>query len=93
MYSRKGKLLKSYKTTVRKNENNPQFNEISVFPVHPSDLNKIFLKVTIYQFIEGVELEIGKIIVSRNKDKLENSHWSQMIIKVRSQAMMWYSLE
>ncbi len=96
MYSSSGDLLGSFKTTIRKYNHNPQFNEISVFQVHPHDLESVFFRVTIYQVLgEGEqekELEIGRCLIGHNKENSENSHWTQMIRLVRRQVMLWHSI-
>ena len=93
MYASNGEWLRSFKTTIRNNDHNPQFNEISVFQVHPNDLHNIFFKVAIYQVLDDrTNFEIGKFFVGHNKDS-ENSHWAQMIRIVRRQVIIWHSME
>lgn len=87
MFSIESGFKGSFKTSLKKNDHNPKFNEIMVFAVSSQELNKIFFKVTVYQVKEDTkeEIEIGKFIIEPNRNNNYESHMNKMIRLLRRQ--------
>ncbi|XP_013416638.1 synaptotagmin-12 [Lingula anatina] len=88
-----GKKMKKKKTTVKKDEKNPIFNEAMIFSVPSSTLPTVQLRITVAeQMPEGKVSSIGHIIVGANTTGTELSHWNQMMTSLRKPIAMWHSL-
>ena len=59
MHKMDGNILGSFKTNIKKNDSNPQFNQMSVFKVTTTELSQIFFKITVYEINDSQEIEIG----------------------------------
>ena len=88
LHTNDGNIIESFKTTIRKNDPNPQFNEVSVFKVKTKDLNSVFLKISIIQITDKKEFEIGYFYVGPKENNTTMSHWRQMVRLVRRQVYL-----
>ena len=91
MHKIDGNILGSFRTNIKKNDSNPQFNQMSVFKVTTNELSQIFFKITVYEISNCMEIEIGHFFIGPNK-KTEGgkSHWEQMIRLVRRQVFEFF---
>ena len=61
---------------------------MTVFELNSNDLNRVFVKATIYGLMNDKEIQIGFVHIGPRKSLLNNlslSHWQQMIRKLRRQ--------
>jgi synaptotagmin-1 len=91
----KGKRIgKKKKTTVKMANLNPYYNESFVFVVEENTLNKVNLEVTVldYDMLGGSD-PIGKVVLGKNRKKLEKKHWVEMIENPRRPIIHWHVLK
>ena len=91
----KGKRIgKKKKTTVKNANLNPYYNESFVFEVDEMSLNKVNLEATVldYDLIGGSD-PIGKVVLGKNRKKLEKKHWNEMIENPRRPIIHWHPLQ
>lgn len=93
-----GKKFKKKKTTLKKGEQNPIFNEAMIFSVPTSSLQATQLRITVAEQITTAPGEtkmssIGHIIVGANTSGTELSHWNQMMTSLRKPIAMWHCLK
>jgi hypothetical protein len=77
-------MIESYKTSVRQNDPNPQFNEVTIFKVKTNEFNKIFLKITLFQVKNNEISRIGHVFIGQ---KTSSIHWQHILKQVRRQVM------
>lgn len=92
LLNEKGRMLESFTTSVRHNDPNPQFNEVTIFNVKSTDFNRIYLKVTIFEFKNNNKNNnnnnthrIGHVFVGPNSP---NGHWQIVLKQVRRQVLL-----
>ena len=78
-----GVTQSSYKTSVRKNNANPVFNEVAVFEVATRQLANISLKIVFYQVEKFSESVIGSVCINARKQENFIGHWQQMLRLLR----------
>jgi len=91
----KGKRIgKKKKTTVKNANLNPYYNESFVFIVEENTLSKVNLEVTVldYDMLGGSD-PIGKVVLGKNRKKLEKKHWVEMIENPRRPIIHWHVLK
>merc|ERR1712173_579114 len=91
----KGKRIGKKKKTSVKNANlNPYYNESFVFVVEENTLSKVNLEVTVldYDMLGGSD-PIGKVVLGKNRKKLEKKHWVEMIENPRRPIIHWHVLK
>lgn len=79
------RILETFRTTERKNDPNPQFNEVTIFKVKTSDFKRVHLKITVYETINNQEFEMGYAIIGPNAT--DNNHWQHILRQVRRQVI------
>jgi len=91
----KGKRIgKKKKTTVKNANLNPYYNESFVFVVEEMSLSKVNLEITVldYDLLGGSD-PIGKVMLGKNRKKLEKKHWVEMIENPRRPIIHWHVLK
>lgn len=87
------------KTSIKRTERSPIFNESMTFSVPPYMLNSIQLRLTV---VNGAEINgdnnkikivpIGHVIVGGNTSGKGLRHWNQMLTSLRKPVAMWHAL-
>merc|ERR1711915_53552 len=88
------RIGKKKKTTVKMANLNPYYNESFVFVVEEMSLSKVNLEVTVldYDMLGGSD-PIGKVVLGKNRKKLEKKHWVEMIENPRRPIIHWHVLK
>ncbi|CAL1275884.1 unnamed protein product [Larinioides sclopetarius] len=90
----KGKKISKKKTSVKKGDINPVFNEAMIFSVPAAALQNIQLRLTLAEYqAEGKTPAVGHIFVGPNCSGKSLSHWNQMISAPRKPIAMWHPLK
>lgn len=85
------------KTSVKRTERSPIFNESMTFSVPPYMLNSIQIRLTV---VNGADITgdnnkiipIGHVIVGANACGKGLRHWNQMLTSLRKPVAMWHAL-
>ncbi|XP_053398319.1 synaptotagmin-12-like [Mercenaria mercenaria] len=88
-----GKKVNKKKTTVKRGERNPIFNEAMIFSVPASALPTVQLRITVAELLpDNRTPSLGHVIVGANTSGTELSHWNQMMTSLRKPVAMWHYL-
>ncbi|XP_033909435.1 synaptotagmin-12-like [Acipenser ruthenus] len=81
------------KTAVKRDENNPIFNEAMIFSVPAIVLQDLSLRVTVAEYCEdGRADNIGHVIIGPEASGMGITHWNQMLVTLRKPVSMWHPL-
>lgn len=89
------KKINKKKTTSKKGEKCPIFNEAMMFSVPAHTLNTIQMRLTVAEVPIEENLKavpIGHVIVGGQASGRSLSHWNQMLATLRKPVAMWHSL-
>lgn len=88
-----GKKMSKKKTSVKRREKNPIFNEAMIFSVPAQSLQTVQLRVTVIEDVGEERLtSLGHVIVGSQLTGTELTHWNQMMTSLRKPVAMWHSL-
>ncbi|XP_054268372.1 synaptotagmin-12-like [Macrosteles quadrilineatus] len=88
-----GKKAHKKKTSTKRGERSPIYNEAMMFSVPPHTLQTIQLRVTVSETgSEGRALNIGHVIVGSQSTGKALTHWTQMLTSLRKPIAMWHPL-
>ncbi|XP_077296872.1 synaptotagmin 12 [Arctopsyche grandis] len=94
-----GKKVGKKRSSIKRSEFSPTFNEAFIFSVPPHLLSSVELRVTLVYFPIGIEFssiathkKIGHIVLSRDAYGKAGNHWNQMILSLRKPVSMWHVL-
>ncbi|BFZ25233.1 hypothetical protein BsWGS_28272 [Bradybaena similaris] len=88
-----GKKISKKKTTVKRGEKNPIFNEAMIFSVPASALPSVQLRITVAEYqSENKTPSLGHVIIGANTSGTESTHWNQMMTSLRKPVAMWHFL-
>ncbi|PSN36730.1 hypothetical protein C0J52_18421 [Blattella germanica] len=88
-----GKKAHKKKTSIKKGERSPIFNEAMIFSVPAHTLQTIQLRVTVAENTgEQHAYSIGHVIVGTQASGKALSHWNQMLSSLRKPIAMWHPL-
>ncbi|XP_071946277.1 synaptotagmin-17-like [Antedon mediterranea] len=89
------KIIKTKKTSVKKNTIDPVFNESFHFNVLPSSLDKIVFVLSVLDYnCKSRDAVTGQINLGKYSSGLsENTHWLRMIESQRSPVAQWHALK
>ncbi|ESO85028.1 synaptotagmin 12 [Lottia gigantea] len=88
-----GKKISKRKTTIKRGENTPVFNEAMIFSVPSSALPTVQLRITVAELLpDNRTPSLGHVIVGSNTSGTELSHWNQMMTSLRKPVAMWHYL-
>ncbi|XP_034395547.1 synaptotagmin Va [Cyclopterus lumpus] len=89
-----GKRLKKKKTTVKQNTLNPYFNESFSFEIPFSQIQKIQVVITVYDYDKlGSNDAIGKCWMGYGASGVGLRHWSDMLANPRRPVAQWHTLQ
>ncbi|KAL3881959.1 hypothetical protein ACJMK2_028341 [Sinanodonta woodiana] len=87
------KNVSKKKTTVKRGERNPIFNEAMIFSVPATALPTVQLRITVAELLpDNRTPSLGHVIVGANTSGTELSHWNQMMTSLRKPVAMWHYL-
>ncbi|KAG8279041.1 Synaptotagmin-12 [Homalodisca vitripennis] len=89
-----GKKVHKKKTSTKRGERSPIFNEAMMFSVPPHTLQTIHLRVTVSESgpAGGHAVNIGHVIVGSQSTGKALTHWTQMLTSLRKPIAMWHPL-
>ncbi|XP_014775501.1 synaptotagmin-12 [Octopus bimaculoides] len=88
-----GKKINKKRTTVKRSETNPIFNEAMIFSVPASALSTVQLRITVAEVMSDNRTpSLGHVIVGNSTSGTELSHWNQMMTSLRKPVAMWHNL-
>lgn len=95
-----GKKVSKKKTTIKRMESSPIYNESMIFSVPPYMLGSIQIRLTVAQIIVGAAetpprmqiVPIGHVIVGNETTGKGLKHWNQMMTSLRKPVAMWHPL-
>lgn len=88
-----GKKVNKKRTTVKRRERNPIFNEAMIFSVPASALSTVQLRITVAELMDNNRTpSLGHVIVGNSTSGTELSHWNQMMTSLRKPVAMWHNL-
>ncbi|KAL0268766.1 UNVERIFIED_CONTAM: hypothetical protein PYX00_010582 [Menopon gallinae] len=88
-----GKKIHKKKTSTKKGERSPIFNEAMIFNVPASYLQTIQLRLTVAENTgEPRAYALGHVILGSQASGKALSHWTQMLSSLRKPVAMWHSL-
>ncbi|XP_046895007.1 synaptotagmin Va [Hypomesus transpacificus] len=88
-----GKRLKKKKTSVKQNTLNPYFNESFSFEIPFSQIQKIQVLITVYDYDKlGSNDAIGKCFIGFGATGVGLRHWSDMLANPRRPVAQWHTL-
>ncbi|RUS71678.1 hypothetical protein EGW08_020567 [Elysia chlorotica] len=86
-----GKKISKKKTTVKRGEKNPIFNEAMIFSVPAAALPTVQLRITVAEFQTEMKTpSLGHVIVGAHTSGTEATHWNQMMTSLRKPVAMWH---
>ncbi|KAK9708302.1 C2 domain [Popillia japonica] len=91
-----GKKIHKKKTSTKKTEKCPIFNEAMMFSVPAHSLQTIQLRLTVAEISKvdptAKAYSIGHVIVGAQATGRSLSHWNQMLTALRKPVAMWHPL-
>lgn len=93
-----GKKVSKKKTTIKRMEGSPIYNESMIFSVPPYMLGSIQIRLTVAQIVVAAEhrrmqfMPIGHVIVGNEATGKGLKHWNQMMTSLRKPVAMWHPL-
>uniref|UniRef100_A0A8C1ZMT6 Synaptotagmin XII n=1 Tax=Cyprinus carpio TaxID=7962 RepID=A0A8C1ZMT6_CYPCA len=81
------------KTSIKRDDNNPIFNEAMIFSVPAIVLQDLSLRVTVAESTEdGRGENVGHVIIGPEASGMGITHWNQMLATLRKPVSMWHPL-
>lgn len=89
-----GKKVSKKKTSTKREEKNPIFNEAMIFSVPASALQTLQLRLSVVECTtDGSKAaSIGHVIVGSQLTGTSLTHWNQMMSSLRKPVAMWHAL-
>lgn len=89
-----GKKVKKKKTSARKQETNPVYNECMMFDVPPDLLHRILLVISVADSrTDSARSDvIGRVVIGSGTTGESLRHWHQMLISPRRPVAAWHRL-
>ncbi|NWS72488.1 SYT12 protein, partial [Crotophaga sulcirostris] len=88
-----GRKISKKKTAVKRDDNNPVFNEAMIFSVPAIVLQDLSLRVTVAECGEdGHADNTGHVLIGPAASGMGTTHWNQMLAMLRKPVSMWHPL-
>ncbi|XP_071498361.1 synaptotagmin-12-like [Diadema antillarum] len=88
-----GKKISKKKTSTKRSETCPIFNEAMMFSVPSNILEKVTLRITVAESGAGGKIpSVGHVLIGANSRGTALSHWNQMLVSLRKPVAMWHPL-
>jgi len=85
------KVLKK-RTSLKRQDRSPTFNESMIFSLPPQGLTTVQLRLTVFGVTEGGILPLGHVIAGSCAVGKGLRHWHQMLSSLRKPVAMWHVL-
>ncbi|KAM6969778.1 synaptotagmin-12 isoform 2-T2 [Aplochiton taeniatus] len=88
-----GKKISKKKTSTKRDDTNPIFNEAMIFTVPSLVLQDLSLRVTVAEVTDdGRGENVGHVIIGPEASGIGITHWNQMLATLRKPVSMWHPL-
>ncbi|CAL8320616.1 synaptotagmin-12 [Gadus morhua] len=88
-----GRKISKKKTSTKRDDNNPIFNEAMIFSVPSLVLQELSLRVTVAENTEdGRGENVGHVIIGPEASGMGITHWNQMLATLRKPVSMWHPI-
>ncbi|XP_077453435.1 synaptotagmin-12 [Stigmatopora argus] len=88
-----GRKISKKKTSTKRDDTNPIFNEAMIFSVPSLVLQELSLRVTVAETSEdGRGENLGHVIIGPEAGGMGITHWNQMLATLRKPVSMWHPL-
>ncbi|XP_075905383.1 synaptotagmin-12 [Nelusetta ayraudi] len=88
-----GRKISKKKTSTKRDDTNPIFNEAMIFSVPSIVLQELSLRVTVAETTEDSRGEnLGHVILGPEASGMGITHWNQMLATLRKPVSMWHPL-
>ncbi|XP_071814761.1 synaptotagmin-17-like isoform X2 [Apostichopus japonicus] len=89
------KVMKTKKTTTKKNTLDPVFNESFSFNVAPSSLKSVSVIASVWDYnSKGKDNFVGQVIMGKHlSGSSEVTHWTRMLESQRSPVAQWHTIK
>ncbi|XP_071059674.1 synaptotagmin-12 isoform X2 [Pseudochaenichthys georgianus] len=88
-----GRKISKKKTSTKRDDTNPIFNEAMIFSVPSLVLQELSLRVTVAEATDdGRGENLGHVIIGPEASGMGITHWKQMLATLRKPVSMWHPL-
>ncbi|PWA24531.1 synaptotagmin-12 [Gambusia affinis] len=88
-----GRKISKKKTSTKRDDTNPIFNEAMIFSVPSAVLQELSLRVTVAEATDdGRGENLGHVIIGPEASGMGITHWNQMLATLRKPVSMWHPL-
>ncbi|XP_048829256.1 synaptotagmin-12 [Brienomyrus brachyistius] len=88
-----GRKISKKKTSIKRDDTNPIFNEAMIFSVPAIVLQDLSLRVTVAEYTDdGRGENVGHVIIGPEASGMGITHWNQMLATLRKPVSMWHPL-
>ncbi|XP_072291141.1 synaptotagmin-12 [Eucyclogobius newberryi] len=88
-----GRKISKKKTSTKRDDTNPIFNEAMIFSVPSLVLQELSLRVTVAEATDdGRGENLGHVIIGPEASGIGITHWNQMLATLRKPVSMWHPL-
>nr|XP_057922322.1 synaptotagmin-12 [Doryrhamphus excisus] len=88
-----GRKISKKKTSTKRDDTNPIFNEAMIFSVPSAVLQELSLRVTVAEASDdGRGENSGHVIIGPEASGMGITHWNQMLATLRKPVSMWHPL-
>ncbi|KAM6926089.1 synaptotagmin-12 isoform 1-T1 [Lycodopsis pacificus] len=88
-----GRKISKKKTSTKRDDTNPIFNEAMIFSVPSIVLQELSLRVTVAESTDdGRGENLGHVIIGPEASGMGITHWNQMLATLRKPVSMWHPL-
>ncbi|CAB1323632.1 unnamed protein product [Coregonus sp. 'balchen'] len=88
-----GKKISKKKTSMKRDDTNPIFNEAMIFSVPAVVLQELSLRITVAEGTDdGRGENVGHVIIGPEASGMGITHWNQMLATLRKPVSMWHPL-
>ncbi|KAM3869919.1 synaptotagmin-12 [Diretmus argenteus] len=88
-----GRKISKKKTSTKRDDTNPIFNEAMIFSVPSIVLQELSLRVTVAEGTDdGRGENVGHVIIGPEASGMGITHWNQMLATLRKPVSMWHPL-
>ncbi|KAJ8343597.1 hypothetical protein SKAU_G00309260 [Synaphobranchus kaupii] len=88
-----GRKISKKKTSMKRDDPNPIFNEAMIFSVPAIVLQELSLRVTVAECTDdGRGENVGHVIIGPEASGMGITHWNQMMATLRKPVSMWHPL-
>ncbi|XP_063052841.1 synaptotagmin-12 isoform X2 [Engraulis encrasicolus] len=88
-----GRKISKKKTSIKRDDTNPIFNEAMIFSVPAIVLQDLSLRITVAENTDdGRGENVGHVIIGPEASGMGITHWNQMLATLRKPVSMWHPI-